>query len=137
MHPTAYGRGEYLDGKKPWWRYPLAHNMASTGGRTEGLSESQAQERLALYGKNNFRDAPPPHLVQQFLRRFRNPLVLLLLFAGMISAATGDATSAVIIAAMVILSVSLDFIQEHRTGRYRCVARRAVDPGRRTRIDGA
>ncbi len=114
MQPTAYGRGEYFDGKMPWWRYPLADNMASTGGRAEGLSESQARERIAVYGKNSFRDAPPPHLLQQFFRRFRNPLVLLLLFAGLISAATGEATSAAIIAVMVILSVSLDFIQEHR-----------------------
>ena len=80
----------------------------------KALSEPQARERIAVYGKNSFRDAPPPHLLQQFFRRFRNPLVLLLLFAGMISAATGEATSAAIIAAMVILSVSLDFIQEHR-----------------------
>ena len=81
------------------------------------LEADLAADRLALYGKNSFRDAPPPHLLQQFLSRFLNPLVLLLLFAGVISAATGNATSAIIIAVMVILSVSLDFIQQHRAER--------------------
>ncbi|MGZ3160067.1 MAG: P-type ATPase, partial [Burkholderiaceae bacterium] len=112
--PLAYSRGEYFDGRKPWWRDPLTANMAAVNGQAEGLTGQQAQERLTRYGKNSFRDAPPSHLLQQFLKRFLNPLVLLLLFAGTISAATGNATSAIIIAVMVILSVSLDFIQQHR-----------------------
>jgi len=114
MRPIFYGRGEHIDGKKPWWRYPLADNMAAAGGRAEGLSESQVRERLIHYGKNSFRDAPPPHLLLQFIQRFRNPLILLLLFAGLVSAATGEISSAVIISVIVTLSVSLDFIQEHR-----------------------
>ena len=88
--------------------------MAAAGGRAEGLSESQVRERLIHYGKNSFRDAPPPHLLLQFIQRFRNPLILLLLFAGLVSAATGEISSAVIISVIVTLSVSLDFIQEHR-----------------------
>ena len=114
LHPAAYGRGEHIDGKKPWWRYPLADNMAATESHLDGLSESEIRERLLHYGKNSFRDAPPPHLFLQFIKRFHNPLVLLLLFAGIISAATGEVVSAIIIATMVILSVLLDFIQEDR-----------------------
>ncbi|MGZ5780255.1 MAG: magnesium-translocating P-type ATPase, partial [Burkholderiaceae bacterium] len=114
LQPLSYSRGEYFDGKKSWWRYSLEDNFTAVEGCSEGLTEQQAKERLALYGKNSFRDAPPSHLLLQFFKRFLNPLVLLLLFAGTISAATGNATSAIIIAAMVILSVSLDFIQQHR-----------------------
>lgn len=85
--------------------------------RAEGLSASQARKRLTRYGKNKFRDAPPPHLLLQFIRRFGNPLILLLLFAGAVSAATGESVSAAIIAAIVVMSVSLDFVQEHRAER--------------------
>jgi Mg2+-importing ATPase len=50
----------------------------------------------------------------EILGRLRNPLVLLLLVAGGVSAVVGDATSAGIIGLMVILSVAFDYLQEHR-----------------------
>jgi Mg2+-importing ATPase len=53
-------------------------------------------------------------LLLQFLSRFRNPLVLLLLAASLISAFTAEVTSFVIIISMVVISVTLDFIQEYR-----------------------
>ena len=91
--------------------------MAQLGSHAEGLSASEARERLGRYGENQFRDAPPPHLLLQLLRRFGNPFVLLLLFAGAVSAVTGDAVSAAIIAAIVVMSVFLDFVQEYRAER--------------------
>ena len=41
---------------------------------------------------------------------------LLLLAASVVSGATGDVSSACIISAIVLLSVGLDFVQEHRAG---------------------
>ncbi|HOK12520.1 MAG TPA: cation-transporting P-type ATPase, partial [Ottowia sp.] len=73
-----------------------------------GLSSLEATERLARFGPN----ALKPHrqaVWRQFLGRFANPLVLLLLAASAVSAATGDATSAGVIATIVALSVILDF----------------------------
>jgi len=52
----------------------------------------------------------------QFMARFRNPLVLILLPASTVSAATGDVASAGVIAAIVLMSVALDFVQEQRAG---------------------
>ncbi len=86
----------------------------STAGA--GLSSFEAAACLAQFGPNQLR----PHkqsVVLQFLSRFRNPLVLVLLVASAISAATGDATSASVIVVMVLLSVILDFVQEHRAGQ--------------------
>ncbi len=80
-----------------------------------GLSSAEAAARLVQYGPNQLK---PQHqaALWQFLARFRNPLVLILLMASVISAATGDATSAVVITVMVLMSVILDFVQEHRAG---------------------
>ena len=61
----------------------------------------------------------------EFLTRFLNPLVLILLFASALSAATGNVTSFVIVVVMVVLSVTLDFVQEMR-------AENAVEALRRT-----
>lgn len=81
-----------------------------------GLSSSEAAARLAKIGPNQLK-AHRQNVALQFLARFRNPLVLILLAASMISAATGDAASASVVAVMVLLSVILDFVQEHRAGQ--------------------
>ncbi len=95
---------------QPWWLEPVP-------AATLGLSQAQAQESLARLGPNTFDARKKQWLVLQFLARFRNPLVLVLLAASAISAATGDTTNFLIIMLMVLLSVTLDFVQEHRAGR--------------------
>lgn len=89
----------------------------SASGRSPigGLSSSEAAERLARFGPNQLasrRQALP----WRFMARFRNPLVLILLAASAVSAATGDVASASVIAAIVLMSVALDFVQEQRAG---------------------
>jgi Mg2+-importing ATPase len=68
-------------------------------------------------GPNVLRPPRKRALFLQFLARFRNPLVIILLIASTVSAFTGDVTSFLIISTIVILSVTLDFIQEHRAGK--------------------
>lgn len=53
----------------------------------------------------------------EFARRFRNPLVVILIMASAVSAFTGAVGNFVIIILIVMLSVTLDFVQEHRAGR--------------------
>ncbi|HYQ91195.1 MAG TPA: HAD-IC family P-type ATPase, partial [Candidatus Competibacteraceae bacterium] len=77
----------------------------------------QARERLSRFGPNRLQEHRERALILQFIARFNNPLVIILLVASAIAAFTGDATSAVIITFIVILSVTLDFIQEYRAGR--------------------
>ena len=82
-----------------------------------GLSEAEAAERLAAHGRNVLEAGRRRALVVQFLSRFKNPLVILLLAASALEAATGDTISATIVMLLVAFSVSLDFVQEHRAGR--------------------
>lgn len=80
---------------------------------TTGLSHAQAAMLLKQYGPNEIKPAKP-HILLQFLAHFNNPLVLVLFFAISISALTGDAISAFIIGIIIVMSVSLDFVQEFR-----------------------
>ena len=92
--------------------------MATTDSITTapGLTSAEAAERLARFGPNQLKARRQSALLQ-FLSRFRNPLVLILLAASATTAATGDVTSATVVAVMVLLSVILDFVQEHRAGQ--------------------
>ncbi|HSN21202.1 MAG TPA: HAD-IC family P-type ATPase, partial [Usitatibacter sp.] len=69
------------------------------------------------HGPNELRPARRLSLARDVARRFRNPLIVILLVASLVSAFTGDTASFGIIAAMVLLSVVIDFVQEHRAGR--------------------
>jgi Mg2+-importing ATPase len=82
-----------------------------------GLTSAEAARRLTEVGRNVVAEGRRRSLPAQFLARFGNPLILLLVAAGGVSAATGDRHSAAVILVMVLLSVSLDFVQEHRAGR--------------------
>ena len=96
---------------------PLPALLDVLGASGEGLTDTEARARLKRYGPNEFRDRPQRTLVVEFLRRFRNPLVLILIAASVISALTGEMASFVIIIVMVLLSVTLDFVQEYRAGQ--------------------
>jgi Mg2+-importing ATPase len=82
-----------------------------------GLSRVEAAERLKQYGPNRLQPALQRAVLLQFLAHFRNPLVLVLLAASGISALTGDVTGALIIGLIVVMSVTLDFVQAYRAGQ--------------------
>jgi P-type Mg2+ transporter len=81
-----------------------------------GLSSSEAASRLVRYGPNRIESENRPSILRAFWDRCRNPLILMLIAAGAISAATGDVNSFVIITVIVLLSIVLDVVQEHRAG---------------------
>jgi Mg2+-importing ATPase len=84
------------------------------GDDAHGLSTAEARARREEYGPNALRThATVPWTV--LLRQFRNPLLLLLLAAATVSGFTGAPTDAVIIGAIVALSVGLGFFNEFRS----------------------
>jgi Mg2+-importing ATPase len=80
---------------------------------TTGLSAEEAARRLTRYGPNSLGVRRVTiHMV--LWRQLRNPLLALLVAAAVVSGLTGDPTDASIIAAIVLLSVGLGFVNEYR-----------------------
>jgi len=122
-------------------RAPAEAVAAELGSSPQGLGSAEAEERLRTLGANVLRY----HRVTPLgvlLRQFRNPLMLLLLLCAGVSGFTGDPTDAVIIGAIVAVSVVLSFVNEYRAEaavealhaeiHHRAVAWR---DGRRTEVD--
>ena len=101
----------------PFWQLPVATLLAQLGASAAGLSSAEAATRLAQFGPNLVHAERKKALLLQFLSKFRNPLVIILLVASALSAFTGDAASFFIIGAIVLISVTLDFVQEYRAGQ--------------------
>jgi Mg2+-importing ATPase len=133
---AAISVGEELSPTEIWTEL-LASVLARLGTSPAGLSAAQAEARAAKYGLNDPASVRrSPHWVQ-FLARFRNPLVIILLVASGLSAATGDVTSFVVVATIVAISITLDFVQEFRAQAAVEALRRSVAVEALVRRDGA
>jgi P-type Mg2+ transporter len=97
-----------------FWQTPLDQLERQLGATPNGLSSTEAAARLLRYGANTLDSRRNYSFLLKVLSRFRNPLVLILLVAAVISGFTGDIASLVIISTMVLLSVLLDSVQEYR-----------------------
>src|ERR1035437_1668193 len=103
--------------KMPFWQIPLAELQEQLNSKADGLSSGEATMRLTHDGPNLIHGEQKRAPILQFLSKFQNPLVIILLCASGISALTGDKASFFIICLIVLISVSLDFIQEYRAGQ--------------------
>ena len=62
--------------------------LQDLGVGAEGLTTAQAQERLAKYGPNKLKEAEKPSLLQRFLAQLKDPMLIILMIAAGVSAAT-------------------------------------------------
>jgi Mg2+-importing ATPase len=119
------------------WRAPLDRLMAQLATTPAGLTTAEARSRQAAYGANDASTVKRLPLWLQFLARFRNPLVIILVVASALSAATGDVASFVIIISIVMLSIAFDFVQGVRAQNAVEALRRSVAVQATVRRDGA
>jgi P-type Mg2+ transporter len=117
------------------WDPPIKSLLSQLDATPGGLTEGEAKRRFALHGPNAevSRRRPAWLLV---LDRFANPLVLILLFASALSAWTGDVWSFGIIVIIILLSVSLDVVQQQRAENTIDALRRTVGLRARVLRDG-
>ncbi|MDP2922256.1 MAG: magnesium-translocating P-type ATPase [Candidatus Omnitrophota bacterium] len=83
----------------------------------KGLSSAEARQRLLEYGYNEPARKKKRTILAQILSKFLNPLVIVLIIIGTFSLFFGEKISALLVFAMVLMSVFLSFIQEYRSGR--------------------
>ena len=104
----------------------------------QGLTTDEAERRLAEEGPNDLGPARrKSDAIRQILVALANPLVLLLLAAAVVSAVLGQLVNALLISCMVLLSVSLNFLQTFRSQRAVERLRREVAPSATAMRDGA
>lgn len=94
-----------------FWSVPPADLLAKLGSSVDGLSQSEAQQRLA--GKSRLgQQHPLLKTLGLLLGQFRSPIILILIFAALLSMYLKDTVDALIILAIVSVSGLLGFWQE-------------------------
>ena len=62
--------------------------LKNLGVDENGLSTAQAQERLQKYGPNKLKEGEKPTWLQRFLAQLKDPMLIILMIAAVVSAAT-------------------------------------------------
>src|SRR5215469_17557717 len=89
--------------------------LSRMGTTPQGLTAEEAAARLRTVGPNLVAHDRRQSLLAELIGRARNPLNFLLLSLAAVSFFLGDRRAAAVITVMVLLSVSLAFVQEHRS----------------------
>ena len=97
-----------------YWSIPTEKLMLTLQTDISGLSNEEAQKRLKEYGENTIKKQEKATKLILFLGQLKNPIMLILIFATIVSASTGDLTDATIILAIILGSSILSFFQEYR-----------------------
>ena len=119
------------------WQAPADRLLVMLNTKAIGLTSAEIRSRQATYGANDAATVKRSPLWLQFLARFGNPLIIILLIASAVSAATGDIPSFVIIFCIVLLSIIFDFVQEVRAQNAVEALRQSVAVQATVRRDGA
>src|SRR5436309_9569441 len=80
--------------------------------RQRGLSSAQVASRLAADGPNLLPAPRPVPLWRRIMSQLRDPLVLVLLAAAVLTTATGDWTDATVIILVIVVNTTAGVIQE-------------------------
>lgn len=79
----------------------------------EGLSSAQAAEHLQSFGPNQLREERSLSRLRVLLRQFASPLLLLLVFAAIVAAVSGELVNATIVLIILFASVLIGYRREY------------------------
>ena len=96
---------------------PIEEALRHLETTPQGLSAEEAESRLDQYGPNELTHLKRPGFWGDILRRFKSPLVVQLLVIALVSALIGETKAAVIVSAMILLSVGMSYVLDRRSSR--------------------
>ncbi|MFB6468822.1 calcium-translocating P-type ATPase, PMCA-type [Cytobacillus sp. Hz8] len=79
-----------------------------------GLTNQEAETRLATFGKNEFLERKKPTFLRLFFDQINNWLIYILIFAAILSLSVGEISDAIIILIVILLNAMIGILQESK-----------------------
>ncbi len=102
----------------------------------QGLTDTEAQSRLSVYGPNEIEETKKISPWKLLLSQFKETLMLILIASAVISILIGEAIDSAVILAIVIASAGLGFYQEYRAEQSLALLKKLAAPTATTIRDG-
>jgi Mg2+-importing ATPase len=96
-----------------YWSISPDQLLALLSTSRDGLQQADAEQRLKQYGPNAIKPQQHATALRLLLGQFRSPLVLILIFAAIVSGIVKEWVDAGIVLAIVLGSTILGFVQEY------------------------
>ena len=97
----------------PYWSLDTEAVLTKLNASLNGLTTAQAIQRLQEYGRNSLQGKSKITPLKMLLGQFKSPIILILIFATLVSAFVQDWVDAAIILGIVFASAILSFVQEY------------------------
>lgn len=107
----ALAMSEFPNAAKPYWNQPADEVLKQLESTRDGLATAAAH--LKEHGPNRLQTKAKTTPLGLFLNQFKSPIILILLFATVVSAGLKDFVDAIIILLIVVGSAVLSFVQEY------------------------
>ncbi|MBN3927664.1 magnesium-translocating P-type ATPase [Nostoc sp. NMS4] len=95
-----------------FWSLSTDQVLQQMHSTTSGLSRQDAKQRLSEFGANSLKQKHKSSAWMLLLNQFKSPIILILIFAAVLSIFLKDAADAIIILTIVFISGLLGFWQE-------------------------
>ena len=96
---------------EPYYRQTAQQALSSQQSSANGLTSQEVAQRDQQYGPNKLSEGEKKSVLRVFLEQFKDLLVLILIVAACISAASGNMESTIVIFAVLILNAVLGTVQ--------------------------
>jgi len=111
--PSKEGQQVSQASPEAYWSLTPEQLLTALHATPNGLQSADAEQRLKQVGLNTIRVQQQATALRLLLSQFKSPLVLILIFAAIISGIMGEWVDASIVLAIVLGSTILGFVQEY------------------------
>lgn len=95
-----------------FWSTPIADVLEALQTNRDGLTQQQVQQQFSIFGFNRLRAKKKTDVITLFISQFKSPIILILIFAAILSFFLHDEIDSIIILSIVLISGLLGFWQE-------------------------
>jgi len=103
--------------QKNWHTISLAEVFSETKSRKEGLTDSEANQRLKDLGRNVLPQEKPYSKIRLFLSQFNSPLMYILLATVAISLSLKHYSDSIFIIIVLFINTTVGFYQENKANK--------------------
>lgn len=97
-----------------WEEIPNVEVLEKLKTTYNGQTTKEAEDKLVKYGKNVLKEEKKDSNLKKFLTQFTEPLMVLLIIAGIVAAIIGDMLDSGVIFLVVIINAYLGYSQENK-----------------------
>lgn len=99
---------------KEFWTYESKDMLKKLNTDENGLSSREAEKRIDKYGQNILEERKSSSNIEMFINQFKNPIIIILIFAAFLSIFLKDYTDGIIILIIIMISSLLSYSHESK-----------------------